>query len=295
MALAKPANPAKPLDEVNSFFDKITIIMSQSSCEEAGNAVGQIPDSAFERIQTLIQQLDAADLKNVEDKIQKMTTQTAHCPKAQDALANRMSRIALVHQITSDERSQHIGILRQFVRQCENAIVPDNCAQSAENLKTAITPGLCARTLNALKTVPANSLSDSEHTQIAGGLSRVVSYSDSCSEYQKIYQDCLYPGRIKTDNQISTDAIQPFMKWLSELYTIASTSKCEEITHRIQSIDPGIIQNAKQSVVALTPSKLTQDARKEIQQRMHQIYQSAARCPGAKDTIDNLIESVFAP
>ncbi len=286
------ARQVQPVDELNAFFNRIIEASSQSSCEATQNALARIPDADFERAQSLMQSLGADDLDAVHKKIDQIIAKTASCPKAQDAFASRLSRLALQAHIQPGTASQaHVGTLRQFVTKCSESIVPDNCTSSANRLKSALSDDLCTKTVAAFKAASPDSLSDADHDFIAGRLAKIIDFASSCEAYSQVYRACL--GNIPT-NHLAADKLKPFIQWLSEVERIVSTAKCEDIYKTVQTIDPKIVRNAKNVVSSISLSQLSEQSRQDIKARMQRIYRASGHCADGAKIVDSIIESIFA-
>ena len=278
------------------FFNKIIAASSQDSCEKTEHALAAIPDAEFEHAQVLMQSLGTADLEAIHQKIDLIISKTAHCPKAQDAFANRLSRLALqshIKGISETSQQANIATLRLFVSKCSESIIPGNCTNSAKRLETSLTQDLCDKAITAFKSTPPDSLSDAEHNIIADSLANIIRYAGECPEYNRIYRACLKTNTSASIQFVTVSQIQPFMIWLSELEKIMTTASCEELATASQTIQPDIVQNARNSVSLLSPQQLTDDARQQLKSRMQRIYQAASRCPNGSKIVDNSIETMF--
>ncbi len=290
------ADTPQPADALNQFFNRIIEASSQESCEKTEQALAAIPNTEFERAQLLMQSLGTADLETIHQKIDLIISKTAHCPKAQDAFANRLSRLALqshLKEIPEATLHANIEILRQFVAKCSESIIPDSCPTSAKRLETNLSQDLCDKTIAAFKSTPPSALSDADHKRIANGLADIIKYSDTCPEYHQIYRTCLKANTSASIQFISLNQIQPLMIWLSELERIITTTPCENLATASQTIQPDIVQNARNSVKSLSPQQLTDEAKAQIKSKMQRIYQAASHCPNGSKFVDNSIETMF--
>ena len=290
------AETPQPANALNLFFDKIIEASSQDSCEKTEQALAKIPDAEFEHAQTLMQSLSTADLEAIHQKIDRIISKTAHCAKAQDAFASRLSRLALqshIKDVSQTGLKANIGVLRQFVAECSKSIIPDNCTDSAKHLETSLTKDLCDKTIIAFKSTPPDSLSDTDHTFIANGLANIIKFAGECPEYNQIYRACLKTNTSASIQFITVNQIQPFMVWLSELERIITTTSCEDLSAASQTIPQDIVQNARKSVKSLSPQQLTDDTKQQLKTRMQRIYQAASRCPNGSRIVDDCIETLF--
>ncbi len=286
------ARPAQPGDELNAFFNRVIEASSQRTCEATEAALARIPDAEFERAQVLMQSLGADDLDAVHKKIDQIIAKTASCPGAQDAFASRLSRLALQAHLKPGAAPQaRVEVLRQFVTKCWESIIPDDCAGSANRLKSALSSGLCTKSVAAFKAVSPDSLSDADHDFITNRLTNAIEFASSCEAYSNVYRACL--GNTTT-NHITADSLKPFIQWLSEVEKIAANTKCEDIYKTVQSIDPKIVRDARRVAKSVSLPRLTEQSRQDIKTRMQRIYHAAEHCKDGTKIIDDVIEVMFA-